>query len=87
MLDRSDVPVETLAHDVFECESFHDADTLQGFLQRLDDAGAAMKLVPRDRINAPYQLAQKEESRRGDHKGEERHQRVLHHHDKDQADQ
>src|SRR5262245_27643048 len=67
ILDRGDLSVETLAHDVFERKCSDDADALQRFLQGLDDAGAAVKLGPGDCVDAPDQLAQKEKCGRDDH--------------------
>src|SRR5262245_41200947 len=64
IFDRCDIPVETLAHDVFEREGFHDADALQGLLQCFDNAGSALKLGACDRINATDQFTENEECRR-----------------------
>ena len=52
-----------------------------------DDAGAAVELGARDRVNAPDQFAQDQECWRSDHEADEGHQRVLHHHYDGQADQ
>ncbi len=71
MLDGGDIAVEALAHDVFEREGLHDANALQCFLHRFEDAGAAVKLRSRNRIDASHQLAQNQECRRGDHEAEE----------------
>ena len=87
MLDRRDITVEALAHGVFEREGLDDADALQRFLQRFQDARAAVELGARDDVDAADQLAQNQECRRRHDKGEERHQRVLNHHDGDQPNQ
>src|SRR4026208_191626 len=55
--NRRDIPVETLAHGVFEGEGLHDADSLQRLLQGFDDACPAVKLGAGARINAPDPLA------------------------------
>ena len=87
LLDLRHMRVEAHPHRVFEREGLERAHALQGLLQRLENLRAAGKLVVRDRLDAADHLAQDQHCRRHDDDAEERHDGILHSHDRGEADE
>ena len=78
---------DTPAHFLFEVESLHDPQTLNRFLQGLGDACAARKFGLGDASHALCEMTHDEDGRPHQQERDQREQRRLKHHDREQARQ